>query len=353
MAEKRDQWLGRRRMHLRLRFLQGESTGSYVTRLAARNNRPTEEVLRSMGTGPVPVDPQYTEMYVSRYARERLATLAGHTVAEMQERLIGLRDEFLMPKNAKDDWEWPWDARAGYIVQACSLCAARRGTRSPAWLILPDPWQVCLRHQRWTDNSRSTDPPLRRSERARGGRARAAAPEPGAQTPGPCRTVGVRGRLFHPRALRVSRGPRADEAVGCPCGAAGRAAGAAPGAVQPAFAADPGPGLARGAPPERRTAQHRVPGLAAADNAPALLPVYRATDRLAPSAPASAAGHSAAFQRESARKRRRPKGDRSCPALPFGAGGGTDMLAVGAHAQLDGPAVSVVVRAAYACCGIA
>jgi hypothetical protein len=146
-------------MHLRLRFLQGESTGSYVTRLAARNNRPTEEVLRSMGTGPVPVDPQYTEMYVSRYARERLATLAGHTVAEMQERLIGLRDEFLMPKNAKDDWEWPWDARAGYIVQACSRCAARRGTRSPAWLILPDPWQVCLRHQRWTDNSRSTAPP--------------------------------------------------------------------------------------------------------------------------------------------------------------------------------------------------
>lgn len=35
--------------------LQGESTGSYVTRLAARNNRPAEEVLRSMGTGPVPV----------------------------------------------------------------------------------------------------------------------------------------------------------------------------------------------------------------------------------------------------------------------------------------------------------
>lgn len=49
--------------------------------------------------------------------------------------------------------------RVGYIVQACSLCAARRGTRSPAWLILPDPWQVCLRHRRWTDNSRSTDTP--------------------------------------------------------------------------------------------------------------------------------------------------------------------------------------------------
>ncbi|WGD38712.1 hypothetical protein [Streptomyces cathayae] len=43
----------------------------------------------------------------------------------------------------------------GYVVQACSLCAAQRGTRSPAWLILPDPWHVCLRHQRWTDNSRS------------------------------------------------------------------------------------------------------------------------------------------------------------------------------------------------------
>ena len=39
MAEKRDPWLGRRRMHLRLRFLQGESTGSYVTRLATNTSR--------------------------------------------------------------------------------------------------------------------------------------------------------------------------------------------------------------------------------------------------------------------------------------------------------------------------
>ncbi|WGD38711.1 hypothetical protein [Streptomyces cathayae] len=69
----RDPLLGRRRMHLGLRFLQGESTGSYVTRLAARNLRPVEAVLASMGSGPMPVDAQYTEMYVSRYARERLA----------------------------------------------------------------------------------------------------------------------------------------------------------------------------------------------------------------------------------------------------------------------------------------
>ncbi|MFJ7181048.1 TniQ family protein [Streptomyces massasporeus] len=160
MAERRDERLGRRRLHLRLRFLAGESTGSYVTRLAARNHLPVEGMLRSMGTGPMlPVEPQYTEMYLSRYARERLANLAGHPLAEMQKRLVGLRDEFLMPSDAKDDWEWPWDARAGYIVQACSLCAAQRGTRSPAWLILPDPWHVCLRHRRWTDNSRSTQHP--------------------------------------------------------------------------------------------------------------------------------------------------------------------------------------------------
>ncbi|MFD5862813.1 TniQ family protein [Streptomyces chartreusis] len=158
MAEH-DRWLGRRRMHLRLRFLQGESTGSYVTRLAARNKRPVQVVLDSMGSGPMPVAPQYTEMYVSRHARERLADLAGRTVAEMQQRLVSLRDEFLMPHRSQDDWEWPWDARAGYVVQACALCAAQRGTRSPAWLILPDPWHVCLRHGRWMDNSRSTEHP--------------------------------------------------------------------------------------------------------------------------------------------------------------------------------------------------
>lgn len=156
MAE-RDRWLGRHRWHLRLRFLDGESTGSYVTRLAARNLRPVEDLLMSMGVGPMmPVDPQYTEMYVSRYARERLAAVSGSTVPEMQQRLASLRDEFLMRDGSKEDWEWPWDARAGYLVQACSLCAARRGTCSPAWLILADPWHVCVRHGRWTDNSRST-----------------------------------------------------------------------------------------------------------------------------------------------------------------------------------------------------
>jgi hypothetical protein len=156
---ERDPWLGRRPLHLRLRFLQGESTGSYVTRLAARNLRPVEQLLASVGVGPMPVEPQYTEMYVSRYARERLANLSGCSVAELSLRLVSLRDEFLMPDGSEDDWEWPWDARAGFIVQACSLCAASRGTRSPAWLILPDPWHVCLRHGRWTDNSRSLQRP--------------------------------------------------------------------------------------------------------------------------------------------------------------------------------------------------
>ncbi|MFF1257591.1 TniQ family protein [Streptomyces sp. NPDC058321] len=156
----RDPWLGRRPLHLRLRFLQGESTGSYVTRLAARNMRPVEQLLASIGAGPMlPVEPQYTEMYVSRYGRERLANLSGCSVAELSLRLISLRDEFLLSDGSGDDWEWPWDARAGFIVQACSLCAARRATRAPAWLILPDPWHVCLRHGRWTDNSRSLQSP--------------------------------------------------------------------------------------------------------------------------------------------------------------------------------------------------
>jgi hypothetical protein len=158
MAE-RDPWLSRRPLHLRLRFLQHESTGSYVTRLAARNLWPVEQLLARVGVGPMSVEPQYTEMYVSRYARERLAILSGCSEAELSLRLVSVRDEFLMPDGSADDWEWPWDARAGFVVQACSLCAASRGTRSPAWLILPDPWHVCLRHGRWTDNSRSLQSP--------------------------------------------------------------------------------------------------------------------------------------------------------------------------------------------------
>jgi alpha-beta hydrolase superfamily lysophospholipase len=140
MAERRDERLGRRRLHLRLRFLAGESTGSYVTRLAARNHLPVEGMLRSMGTGPMlPVEPQYTEMYLSRYARERLANLAGHPLAEMQK--------WTAPAKLEANLRGAWPARTrrhepgGTLLRIpAAECSRRRNVSFPCCTTPPIPW---------------------------------------------------------------------------------------------------------------------------------------------------------------------------------------------------------------------
>jgi len=139
-----------------VRFVAGESTGSYVTRLAARNGQSVAQLLDSVGRGQSrAVDPRYTELYVDAAGRERLAALTGRTVRELQRALISLRDGQLLPAGREGPvWKWLWEPRDGYLVRACALCTASRGVRGPVWLMLPDTWHICVRHGRLTDNSR-------------------------------------------------------------------------------------------------------------------------------------------------------------------------------------------------------
>ena len=44
------------------------------------------------------------------------------------------------------------------MVRCCDLCALARGVGEAAWLMWPDPWRVCLRHRRFTDDHRGQDP---------------------------------------------------------------------------------------------------------------------------------------------------------------------------------------------------
>ncbi|OII69877.1 TniQ family protein [Streptomyces sp. CC77] len=147
-----------RALPLRLRFLAGESTGSYVTRLAARNGLAVGRLLDCVGEGlsAAEVDPRYTELYVNRAARERLSALAGRPVEELVRALPSTGEEHLLPdgRSGQPLWRWPWEPHGGYLVRGCALCAAARDAGDPVWLISPDAWHICVQHGRFMDNSR-------------------------------------------------------------------------------------------------------------------------------------------------------------------------------------------------------
>ncbi|MFF9403657.1 TniQ family protein [Streptomyces sp. NPDC014744] len=156
--------MGIRPLPLPVRFLAGESTGSYVTRLATRNGLNVGQLLEQVGDGlsAAEVDPRYTELYVNRTARDRLAALAGRAVKEMVRALPSTGDAHLLDDGAGDGpvWRWPWTPQGGYLVRGCALCAAARESSDPIWLMCPDPWHICVRHARFHDNSRNDRAPF-------------------------------------------------------------------------------------------------------------------------------------------------------------------------------------------------
>lgn len=170
---------GLRELPLHVRFMPGESTGSYVTRLARRNGLDVQQLLDLIGEGRTKVvAPHLTELYLSPPAAERLAVLAGRPLTIMQRALASLNPQYLLPVGSDVPiWAWPWTPQDGYLVRGCTLCAARRGVSEPPWLMLPDPWLVCAQHGRWMDASRDQqfpwlpvhiwDPQVVRAERDR------------------------------------------------------------------------------------------------------------------------------------------------------------------------------------------
>jgi len=153
-----------RSLPLRVRFLAGESTGSYVTRLASRNGLAVSHLLESIGDGrsAPDVDPRYTELYVNRAGRGRLAALVGRPVEELIKALPSTGDEHLLAEEASGGpaWKWPWAPHGGYLVRGCGMCAAAREITEPVWLMCPDMWHICARHGRFSDNSRDDKVPF-------------------------------------------------------------------------------------------------------------------------------------------------------------------------------------------------
>ncbi|MFF8589696.1 TniQ family protein [Streptomyces althioticus] len=152
-----------RSLPYRVPLIDGESTGSYVTRLAARHGESVGHLLATVGEGKTAaeVDPRLSELYLTAAARQRLAALAGRPLAQLTRALASLRDEYLLPGLWDTaQYQWPWRPLSGYLVRGCALCAARRGVFDTVWLIRPDPWHICVRHGRFHDTSRDDRVPF-------------------------------------------------------------------------------------------------------------------------------------------------------------------------------------------------
>ncbi|MFD7817660.1 TniQ family protein [Streptomyces sp. NPDC059785] len=138
------------------RLIAGESTGSFVTRLATLNSLPVGDLMERVGDGGRPMPVQSTEVYLNPAALERLAALSGQGVELLQRALPHLQDHHLLDGSEQPVWHWPqWQPRGPlFLVRACDLCAAARRRPSEVYLVSVTRWRVCARHHRWLDNLR-------------------------------------------------------------------------------------------------------------------------------------------------------------------------------------------------------
>ncbi|MEU3205475.1 TniQ family protein [Streptomyces cyaneofuscatus] len=147
----------------RVPLVDGESTGSFVTRLAARHGQSVSHLLATVGKGrsAADVDPWQSELYFNAAARQRLAEMVGRPLDQLTRALASLREEHLLPVGSGvAAYRWPWRPLSGFLVRGCALCAARRGVLDPVWLIRPDPWHICVQHGRFHDFSPSDRHPF-------------------------------------------------------------------------------------------------------------------------------------------------------------------------------------------------
>ncbi|MFC6064338.1 TniQ family protein [Streptomyces ochraceiscleroticus] len=144
---------------LQARPVLGESTGSFVHRLAAFDGWEVGELLAKLGAGTGVVAPREAELYLNEAAVDRLAVLTDRPVEVLRRVLPSVNVPLarvgapeLLRADGVPRWAWPWRPQ-GFRVRACGLCLARHNIGEEVWLAAPDPWQVCVRHRRWLDST--------------------------------------------------------------------------------------------------------------------------------------------------------------------------------------------------------
>ncbi|MGW6412859.1 TniQ family protein [Streptomyces vinaceus] len=150
----------RRPLPVRVVPVPGESTGSFVSRLAHGQGLQLEELLERVGFGQASADPvrvraypSTTEMYVNEQGLKYLAVLAGSSPRALQEALPSTAAVHLLKtESTAAVWKWPWLVREGHLVPLCATCAGARRAREKVWMISRDRWRVCGEHLRFTDS---------------------------------------------------------------------------------------------------------------------------------------------------------------------------------------------------------
>ncbi|MFJ9138672.1 TniQ family protein [Streptomyces sp. NPDC102256] len=157
----------RRPLPLRVPPVPGESTGSFVNRLAHANGLSLAAFLDRVGQGEASADPgrvekypQCTEMYVNEAGLRYLAVLADQPPLVLQQDLPSLGTDRIPAGQEEESaqWRWPWEPLSGHLVRYCPLCGDDLDIGEAVRLMSPDSWQVCLRHGYWSDDSRGRGP---------------------------------------------------------------------------------------------------------------------------------------------------------------------------------------------------
>ncbi|MFF1962474.1 TniQ family protein [Streptomyces sp. NPDC058232] len=134
--------------------IRGETTGSYVWRLAHANGKEPLRLLHMMGRGQVGgLRPASGELYMNISALRRLSGLIGVSATRLQESLGLAHVPVQLGRFTAAAWQWlPRETHQLHVVKACRLCAAAKGADYVAYVWSEAPWQVCLRHRVWQDD---------------------------------------------------------------------------------------------------------------------------------------------------------------------------------------------------------
>jgi hypothetical protein len=140
---------GRSRLPRRPALIAGETTASFLVRLAAMNAMPFAELARYIG-GPRDLaepDPQAVEVWLGPVALQHLVSVTGRSAQQLERALPMLALSKVTPKARRQVQVQAWPT-GGRALPACAMCTAGR-TDGPVWRVGGPAWVVCGRHGRW------------------------------------------------------------------------------------------------------------------------------------------------------------------------------------------------------------
>ncbi|MFE0630858.1 TniQ family protein [Streptomyces sp. NPDC058864] len=145
------------RLPRRAALIAGESTASFLVRLAGQNGWSFGDLSRHIG-GPrdvTEVDPRQADVWLGPVAKQRLAEVTGWPARRLEQALPSLSQSSISARARRQVQlrEYPAGREP---VRACDLCVAGRSDGVAVWRVDREAGLVCLRHQRWMGQAQGT-----------------------------------------------------------------------------------------------------------------------------------------------------------------------------------------------------